>query len=100
MGNLTDLPGAVNGPRTVPVPQMALIETPPTPFETQYPQAAAILQNFYSGLPIFSSRGVVHGFRHYGFLPTVWHCDDLIEAGRNSPCPCGSRKKFKRCCMR
>ncbi len=22
------------------------------------------------------------------------------KAGRNDPCPCGSRKKFKRCCER
>jgi uncharacterized protein YecA (UPF0149 family) len=22
------------------------------------------------------------------------------EAGRNEPCPCGSGKKYKRCCMR
>ena len=22
------------------------------------------------------------------------------ETGRNQPCPCGSKKKYKRCCMR
>ena len=22
------------------------------------------------------------------------------EVGRNDPCPCGSGKKFKKCCMR
>ena len=22
-----------------------------------------------------------------------------IKVGRNSPCPCGSGKKFKRCCL-
>lgn len=26
--------------------------------------------------------------------------DDLkIKAGRNDPCPCGSGKKFKKCCI-
>lgn len=23
-----------------------------------------------------------------------------VQAGRNEPCPCGSGKKFKRCCLR
>ncbi|MBU4174900.1 MAG: SEC-C domain-containing protein [Actinobacteria bacterium] len=26
--------------------------------------------------------------------------DQLLKTGRNEPCPCGSGKKFKKCCMR
>ena len=26
--------------------------------------------------------------------------DEQVKAGRNDPCPCGSGKKFKRCCLR
>ncbi len=29
-------------------------------------------------------------------LPTT----PKIEVGRNEPCPCGSGKKYKRCCMK
>ncbi len=25
-------------------------------------------------------------------------CNDVVKIGRNAPCPCGSRKKFKKCC--
>ena len=26
--------------------------------------------------------------------------EPIVEAGRNDPCPCGSGKKFKKCCGR
>jgi hypothetical protein len=28
------------------------------------------------------------------------HIKDAMEAGRNEPCPCGSGKKFKKCCLK
>jgi uncharacterized protein YecA (UPF0149 family) len=32
----------------------------------------------------------------------IVHGDKLLEEklGRNDPCPCGSGKRFKRCCLR
>ena len=26
--------------------------------------------------------------------------DRMVKIGRNDPCPCGSGKKYKRCCMK
>lgn len=34
----------------------------------------------------------------YGILP-LGEKGMSMEAGRNDPCPCGSGKKFKKCCM-
>ena len=31
--------------------------------------------------------------------PIVTHSDDNPKVGRNDPCPCGSGKKYKKCCM-
>lgn len=34
------------------------------------------------------------------FVPPVsQYVRDTPKVGRNSPCPCGSRRKYKRCCM-
>jgi uncharacterized protein YecA (UPF0149 family) len=32
----------------------------------------------------------------------IVHGDKMLEEklGRNDPCPCGSNKRFKRCCLR
>jgi len=32
-------------------------------------------------------------------LPTPTLLNDLPKVGRNDPCPCGSGKKFKKCCL-
>ncbi len=39
------------------------------------------------------SAFVQHGGHWYFLDPTV-----TLRAGRNDPCPCGSRQKFKKCC--
>ncbi|MBB2495160.1 YchJ family protein [Aquipseudomonas ullengensis] len=39
------------------------------------------------------SSFVQHGTRWYFIDPTV-----PLKAGRNDPCPCGSKQKFKKCC--
>lgn len=34
------------------------------------------------------------------FIPTIVkpYIRDVAKTGRNSPCPCGSKKKYKKCC--
>lgn len=32
--------------------------------------------------------------------PVVRQIRTPLKIGRNSPCPCGSGKKYKKCCMR
>ncbi len=31
---------------------------------------------------------------------TSMRSDSRVKIGRNDPCPCGSGKKYKRCCMK
>lgn len=54
-------------------------------FESDYPDEATLLQAFYRG----------------GYHPRIRipHMTDR-KPGRNDPCPCGSGKKFKRCCIK
>jgi hypothetical protein len=35
----------------------------------------------------------------YGDVCGMMLKDDKIKTGRNDPCPCGSGKKYKRCCL-
>ena len=32
-------------------------------------------------------------------LPQLPHIKESPDIGRNEPCPCGSGKKYKKCCM-
>jgi uncharacterized protein len=36
----------------------------------------------------------------HAFWPVYHESRNLITPGRNDPCPCGSGRKFKRCCLR
>ena len=38
-------------------------------------------------------------FREDGSVRGTTHKKKYTETGRNDPCPCGSGKKFKKCCM-
>src|ERR1035441_10607568 len=40
---------------------------------------------------------IINGFR----LPAFGKCGNerTMKAGRNDPCPCGSGKKYKKCCL-
>lgn len=45
---------------------------------------------------------VIHGFPAAVFTHEMNHLigkNRWLDAGRNDPCPCGSGKKFKRCCQ-
>ncbi len=39
-----------------------------------------------------------HGHHHH-FAPVRQVMRDGPKIGRNDPCPCGSGKKYKKCCM-
>lgn len=39
-----------------------------------------------------------HSFNPGGSVQTLPLRQDAPKVGRNDPCPCGSGKKFKRCC--
>ncbi len=38
-------------------------------------------------------------FRDNGSVRGTTHVKKYTDTGRNDPCPCGSGKKFKKCCM-
>ena len=40
---------------------------------------------------------VIGGWRR--LLARTWDCEMKAEPGRNSPCPCGSGRKYKHCCL-
>ncbi len=43
----------------------------------------------------------LHNYRKQSALPNASNDDyPLPKTGRNDPCPCGSGKKFKKCCLR
>jgi uncharacterized protein YecA (UPF0149 family) len=37
-----------------------------------------------------------HDHHHHGIAPYV---RATLKVGRNDPCPCGSGKKYKKCCL-
>jgi uncharacterized protein YecA (UPF0149 family) len=39
------------------------------------------------------------GIREDGSVKGVTFKKKYTDVGRNDPCPCGSGKKFKKCCM-
>jgi len=46
------------------------------------------------GVPLDKLSGIADGLRKDKHLPEA----GKAKAGRNEPCPCGSGKKFKKCC--
>lgn len=57
---------------------------PPVVIEETEPVLMDLRRSLSLGEPIFFEAKEQHGFRK--------------KIGRNSPCPCGSNKKYKRCC--
>lgn len=64
------------------------------PFEVEFPEAGAALANLYATgqLSRAKMRAGIHS-RLWDIKP------DFRGTGRNDPCPCGSGKKFKKCCQ-
>jgi preprotein translocase subunit SecA len=40
-----------------------------------------------------------HGHHHHHHAPVEQYVRATPKIGRNDPCPCGSGKKHKKCCM-
>ena len=92
-------------------------ETTPIPFEEEFPEAGAVMAELMQtkkgrrqlqGIineahdirPVMpQTTWVLNCPTEYQMLehtPTVVR--ELPKIGRNDPCPCGSGKKFKKCC--
>jgi len=62
-------------------------------FESEYPEAGRILVQAYAEGRIVRQQG-------WSRRQTVlWDIKPIQLAGRNDPCPCGSGKKYKKCCQ-
>ena len=87
----------------------------PKRFETIFPTEAKLLQEVYASKrkPFKSPHGEALHFP-VGFSTTLFKTQEQLADGirsaykdwkfagiqRNDPCPCGSGKKFKRCCLK
>ena len=52
------------------------------------PNGPSLIDKIY-----FEKHGIPYGY------PEVKNIDIKKKVGRNEPCPCGSGKKFKKCCI-
>ena len=69
----------------------------PIPFEDQYPEEAQVLMDICKERAEKKRKGK-------RLKPLFLDAPDPItrdeaKVGRNDPCPCGSGKKFKKCCL-
>lgn len=62
----------------------------PRQMQDETPELYAEMQRFYGGDPAVTKPDAGERARE----------DPWRDVGRNDPCPCGTRKKFKRCCGR
>ena len=79
------------------------------PDESQVQPLLTLWQNLCNGLPVWPNNGwspnellsqQTRG-RRGGGRPMFFNADGSVKkVGRNDPCPCGSGKKYKRCCGR
>jgi tetratricopeptide (TPR) repeat protein len=53
--------------------------------------------HYYNGDPISQNEKLIDSFRERG-KDNLVAIDEKPKIGRNDPCPCGSGKKFKKCC--
>lgn len=79
------------------------------PDECQVQTLLNLWQNMCNGLPIWPNNGWspnevmehMQGGRRGTGRPVFYNPDgSIMKVGRNDPCPCGSGKKYKRCCGR
>ncbi|MDO4806704.1 MAG: SEC-C metal-binding domain-containing protein [Coriobacteriales bacterium] len=79
------------------------------PDESQVQPLLTLWQNMCNGLPIWPNNGWSpnevasqrQSGRGLGSRPVFYNPDGSTKkVGRNDPCPCGSGKKYKRCCGR
>lgn len=69
---------------------MAPEETPPPPLEQSDPELAQQLALFCSDITVRRERKEAR---------LAQAREMRRQTGRNDPCPCGSGRKFKRCCL-
>ena len=74
---------------------VGVVENAPTPFELEYPEAGQALMELCQERGAVRARGKRNKPLNLGEEPIV---RDTPKIGRNDPCPCGSGKKYKRCC--
>jgi len=73
-----------------------MINENPTRFEDEFPEEAAILMGICQERGEAKAKGKkLKPMYLDGPLPIVVG----ITTGRNEPCPCGSGKKYKKCCI-
>ncbi|MBO7673383.1 MAG: SEC-C domain-containing protein [Atopobiaceae bacterium] len=79
------------------------------PEECQLQTLLTLWQNMCNGLPIWPNNGwapneirnhVQDGQKTSGRRVFYNPDGSVMKVGRNDPCPCGSGKKYKRCCGR
>lgn len=68
--------------------------TAKTTFESDHLQTKVTLDFGEEGLPLDQFADVAQSMRSDSPFPV----DEKPRTGRNDPCPCGSGKKFKKCC--
>ena len=70
--------------------------------ETNY-SYEELINEYKSGEQAFSSTSVLKETNIFNQLLSVMEDTDeenqTQKVGRNDPCPCGSGKKYKKCCM-
>jgi hypothetical protein len=88
---ITDHPGVV-----LQAVVASVVGPPPTQGATE--RFAAVLMNLWNGVPRDDLGGrTPSDVFHDG--PAAREASRPLDLGRNRPCPCGSGKKFKRCCI-
>ena len=77
----------------------------PIPFEVEDPELGELLVWFSAERPLSKIRKPNRFLKNWLSPDGIYIQNALMsgssksEAGRNSPCPCKSGKKFKKCCM-
>ena len=66
--------------------------------EEQVEEAATIVIEYYNSLPLWGLKG--YSPKDLMSAPRVHHEPHTTAVGRNDPCPCGSGKKYKKCCYK
>jgi uncharacterized protein YecA (UPF0149 family) len=75
------------------VPERDLEESART-FRSLFPEAMEV----YAGMGRAIYEALLDAEREAGETPGTVEVDETAPVGRNDPCPCGSGRKFKRCC--
>ena len=79
---------------------------PAIPLEETHPMAAELLAEECQRRGKLINEAIAAGEPIPDFKPIVFRAkpkqfkSDESKVGRNEPCPCGSNKKYKKCCGR